>query len=419
MSQTQSKETRNPVRRRSIVALRHKDFRKLWTGQFISQSGSQMQHVAVAWQLYLLTHSPLALGMIGLFRVIPIILFSLFGGMVADTVDRRKLLIITQSVMMCLSLILAVVTWSDAVVPWIIYGVMALAAAATAFDNPARAALIPNLVPPEDLTNAFSLNLTSWQAATIIGPSLAGLIIAWSGVAAVYWIDAISFLAVIIALISMKARPRRPEGGAIGIAALREGLSFVFNTRIITVTMLLDFFATFFGASLTLLPIFAQEILHVGPRSLGLLYAAPPAGAVAAGAVMSLMKGIDRQGPVLLWAVAAYGVSTIIFGMSTWLPLTLIALAGTGAADLVSTVIRQTIRQLVTPDRLRGRMTSVNMIFFMGGPQLGEFEAGVVASLLSPSLAVITGGIGVLIATALASLTPVVRQFRAEGLKVH
>jgi hypothetical protein len=206
------------------------------------------------------------------------------------------------------------------------------------------------------------------------------------------------------------ARPRP-------LAAVREGLAFVFSKPIIRSTMVLDFCATFFGCSLTLMPIFADKILNVGPRGLGLLYAAPSVGAVIAGAVLSSTRPIRRQGAVVLVAVLFYGLATLTFGLSTWLPLSVAALALAGASDSVSTVMRQTIRQIATPDSLRGRMTSVNMIFFMGGPQLGELEAGTIASLVSPAASVAFGGVGVLVTVAIAALaSPVLRSYRSgEG----
>ena len=241
------------------------------------------------------------------------------------------------------------------------------------------------------------------------GPALAGLLLAGHSPALLYLVNAISFLAVILALLIMQTSGR-PESGdqaavKVSLAALGEGLRFVWRTPIIVQTMTLDFIATFFASATALLPIFAAEILKVGARGLGLLAAAPAAGSVITGLVMARRGTLKRQGKLVLISIAIYGAATIAFGLSHWFWLSLAMLAITGAADTVSTVLRQTIRQLVTPNHLRGRMTSVNMIFFMGGPQLGEMEAGAVAALVGATLSVVTGGVGCLVAVAIAGLT--------------
>lgn len=395
------------------VALKHADFRRLFSASFISLIGTQMQQVALTWQMYELTGSAFALGLLGLFKAVPLISLALFGGVAADARDRRKLLIVTQGTLLAISSGLALSASTGSTRPWMIYLAVAAAAAVTAFDNPARASLIPNLVPREHLANALSLNILAWQIATVIGPAIAGNLIAWFGVTIVYSVDAVSFLAMIAALFAISAEVRVDPASRPGSGAIREGLQFVFSTPIIRSTMLLDFFATLFGCANTLMPMFATQVLGVGARGLGLLYAAPPAGAAIAGAVMSFMPAVRRQGKTVLWSIAVYGLATVAFGLSTWLPLSMVALAFTGAADSVSTVMRQTIRQLATPDSIRGRMTSVNMIFFMGGPQLGELEAGSLAALAGPAVSVGFGGIAVLVTVALAALlSPTLRTFK-------
>lgn len=381
-----------------LVALRHHDFRLLWGGNLISTAGSQMRIVAVNVQVYELAKASgqidpaLALGLIGLVRVIPLVLTALYSGLIADRVDRRRLLIFSAIAAILCSAVLAATTEFGNPSIWLIYAMVAVGAVAGAFDMPARQALLPNLVPKEQLSNALSLNIIAWQLATIVGPSLAGVLIVWGGIAPVYWIDAASFLAVVVAALLMRRRhvPATTQP-AVSLHAALEGLRFVFRSRLIASTMLLDFFATFFGAAMMLLPLFADQVLHVGTAELGVLYSAPSIGAVLAAMALTSIS-IRRQGPVLLWSVALFGLCTIIFGLSRSLPLTLLALAGTGASDTVSMVIRGTIRQLNTPDELRGRMTAVNMIFFAGGPQLGEFESGIAASLLGGPLAVAIGG---------------------------
>ncbi len=426
---------------RPYLALRHRDFRWLWLSQLVSLAGSQMQVVAINWHIYLLTHSALALGFVGLTRVIPIVLFSLWGGIVADRRDRRRVMIATQSAMALVSVALALLAMGGHDAVWAIYALNAVQASATAFDNPARQALIPRLVPREDLPGALSLNLTMFHLAMIGGPGLAGLLIAGHGaalspmanaaagadtgaLALIYLLNAISFLGVLLVLATMRTSGGVLEAESVRespLTSLRSGLRFVFTTPIMVWTMALDFFATFFAGSMSLLPIVADQVLRVGPAGYGWLVAAPAIGALAGSIYTSLRALPRRQGRVLLWAIAAYGVATIVYGLSRSFVLTFAALAATGLADVVSTVIRQTIRQLITPDALRGRMTSVNMIFFMGGPQLGEMEAGLVASLFASAavgvtVSVVSGGLATLAAAAYVAIaTPLVREHESGG----
>lgn len=390
-----------------FTALRHRDFRLLWIGQLISVTGTQMQLVAINWHVYLLTKSPLALGGVGLVRILPIIFCSLIGGVVADAVDRKRLMLATQGSMLICAVVLTVMTATGLHSIWPIYALTAIASAALAFDNPARQAMLPTLVPAKDFPNAVGLGIVVFNSAMIVGPALAGILLSIRGPALIYGVNAASFIAVIVALLLMQAsgRPRVEEQAPqISLEALREGLRFVWRTPIIVQTMTLDFIATFFASATALLPIFAAEILNVGPRGLGFLAAAPGAGSIVTGLSMARLGVNRKQGKLVLGSVLIYGAATIVFGFSRWFWLSLLMLGITGAADTVSTVLRQTIRQLVTPDRLRGRMTSVNMVFFMGGPQLGEMEAGAVAALIGATLSVVTGGVGCLLAVASASL---------------
>src|SRR5437764_2636478 len=405
-----------PLARRiavSFPALRHRDFTLLWIGQLLSFSGSRMQTAAILWHVSLLAapgRKAIALGLVGAVQVVPIIVFSMLSGVVADALDRRKVMLATQTVMALLAAALAALTFAGLHTVWPIYVLAALSSAAASFDGPARQALIPNLVPREHLASPIGLHTLMFQFASVAGPTLAGLVIAGPGIAWVYAVNAVLFLMVIAALLLMRARPRASGGGGgapaarITWAAAREGLRFVFAQPIVRSTMLLDFVATFFASATALLPIFAQDILHVGARGYGWLYAAPSVGAALAGLVMAYaIDRIERRGAILLWAVAAYGAATVVFGISRSFWLTLLCLAAVGAADTVSTVIRNIVRQLETPDELRGRMTGVNMIFFMGGPQLGELEAGVAAQLFGAVASVVSGGIGCLLATALVA----------------
>jgi MFS family permease len=410
--------------RNSVIALQHRNYRLIWIGLLVSFTGSTMQNAALLWHVSLLVPAErkgLALGLVGLVRVVPIIFFSMISGVVADAWNRRRLMLFTQGASTAVAIGLGALAFRGVTAVWPIYALAALASSVGAFDMPARNALVPSLVPREHLPNAISLNTIMFQTAAVLGPSLGGLVIAVGSVGWVYIANAISFVFVIVALLMMRDVPARgpSEAGSrddVSLHAALEGLRFVFRSPLIRSTMLLDFFATFFSSATALLPIFAQDILHVGARGYGWLYAAPAVGAVATSAAMvPLTERIERRGPTLFWAVAGYGFATVVFGISRSFWLTFACLAMTGATDTVSMVIRNIVRQIETPDRLRGRMTGVNMVFYIGGPQLGELEAGAVANWFGAPFSVITGGAGCLIATAwVAASTPALRRYRRD-----
>jgi MFS family permease len=413
--------------RHAFVALRHRNFRLIWIGLLVSITGTTMQNAALLWHVSLLV-SPerkgLALGFVGLVKVAPIVFFSMISGVVADALDRRRLMIATQAGSALVAGALAALAFKGVAATWPIYALAALGGAVGAFDLPARQALVPMLVPREHLPNAISLNTIMFQTASVAGPSLGGLAIAAGGVGWAYLANALSFTFVIVALLLMRDLPARSRSAAGSTAGRRddlsrhaalEGLRFVFQSPLIRSTMLLDFFATFFSSATALLPIFAQDILQIGARGYGWLYAAPSVGAVAMSAAMVFLTDrIERRGSLLLWGVGAYGLATALFGLSRSFWLTFSCLAMTGAADTISMIVRNIVRQLETPDRLRGRMIGVNMVFFMGGPQLGELEAGLVANWAGARFSVVSGGIGCLIATAwIAARTPALRHYRS------
>jgi MFS family permease len=413
--------------RNSIVALRHRNFRLIWIGLLVSFSGSMMQNAALLWHVSLLVPAErkgLALGLVGLVRVLPIIVFSMISGVVADAWDRRKLMLFTQTAAAFVSMVLAVLTFRGLTIVWPIYALAAMGSAVGAFDLPARNALVPSLVPREHLPNAISLNTIMFQTASVAGPAVGGLLIATTNVGWVYFTNAVSFGFVIAALLMMRDLPVRARSTGAGrddvsLNAALEGLRFVFRSPLIRSTMLLDFFATFFSSATALLPIFAQDILQVGAKGYGWLYAAPAVGAVVTSAAMvPLTERIERRGRTLLLTITGFGLATVVFGISRSFWLTFFCLAMTGATDTVSMVIRNIVRQLETPDRLRGRMTGVNMIFFQGGPQLGELEAGAVANWLGATFSVVSGGIGCLVATAwVAATTPALRGYRKSDVQ--
>ena len=408
-----------------FAALRYRNFRLLWLGLIVSFTGSFMQTAAILWHVSLLVppdRKGLALGMVGLVRAAPIIAFSMVAGVAADVFDRRKLMLATQLAGAIVAAMLAALAFAGVQSVWPIYLLAAVASAAGAFDPPARHSMVPMLVPREHLANAISLNSAMMQTASVLGPAIGGLLIAQRNVGWAYAVNSVSFLFVVVALMLMREVPATDRTSVhardnFSWAAAHDGLRFVFRQPIIRSTMLLDFFATFFASAMALLPIFAQDVLHVGARGYGLLAAAPAAGAVVMSvAMVPLAPRLTRQGPILLWAVTGYGLATIVFGVSTGFWLAFACLAASGACDAVSMIIRNFVRQLETPDAIRGRMMGVNMVFFQGGPQLGELEAGLAAQWLGARGSVVSGGVGCLLATAaVAVLTPELRRYRKHS----
>lgn len=400
-------------------ALKHRNFALLWIGLLISMIGSQMQQWALFWHISQLSKDPIAVSIVGGVRFVAVLCFSLFGGLMADRYNRRTILFFTQSTAMLVAVILGVLTLTGAIQLWHIYLLTGIQAISMAFDLPARQALVPNLVPRDILPSAFSLQSIAFNTGAILGPALSGIVIGYLGQEATYFINALSFLAVILALMLLKSVHQQQSeiknGLPAALADIRDGVRFIGSQPLILSSMILDFIATFFSSANTLLPYFAQNVLHVGEVAYGWLAAAQSVGAVTVGLVASQYSRIRRQGPLLLGAVVAFGLATILFGAARVYFLVFIALVLMGAADSVSTIIRNTIRQLTTPDTLRGRMTGINQIFFMGGPQLGEIEAGAVAQYFGVPFAIISGGVGAILGVWLvASVWPSLTHYSGD-----
>jgi MFS family permease len=400
-------------------ALKYRNFALLWSGLLVSMIGTQMQQWALFWHISQLSKDPIAVSVVGGVRFVAVLCFSLFGGLMADRYNRRGILFFTQTTAMLVALILGVLTLTGAIQLWHIYLLTGIQAVAIAFDLPARQALVPNLVPRDILPSAFSLQSIAFNTGAILGPALSGIIIGYLGQEAVYFINALSFLAVIFALIFLESvRQQQGEiknGLWAALADIRDGVHFIRHQPLIFSSMILDFIATFFSSANTLLPYFAQNVLHVGEVAYGWLAAAQSIGAVTVGLVASQYSRIRQQGPLLVGSVVVFGLATILFGAARIYALVFISLILIGAADSVSTIIRNTIRQLITPDTLRGRMTSINQIFFMGGPQLGEIEAGVVAQYFGVPVAIISGGIGAILGVWLvASIWPSLTRYNGD-----
>lgn len=394
-----------------------RSFRLLWIGQLISLSGSQLRLVALPYQIFLLTGSSFAVGLIGVFQAVPLLVLSLFGGVIADAVDRRRLLLITQIGLAAVSLALAVATGAGAASVPLLYVLTAVGACFSALDNPTRASLAPTLVERRLIRAAMALNQTIYQFALVFGSVLAGIVIARFGLAGAYWLDVASFVAAFIAVWMLRTPPRVAAVRQPVLHALVEGVRYLAVTRILLATMSLDFLATFFGSPRALFPYYADRIFHVGPEGLGLLYASMGAGALVAAVASGWTARVKQQGLTVLVAVAVWGLSIALFGIldERWFVLALALLAIANGADAVSSIFRGTILQLVVPDALRGRLNAINIMFVLGGPQLGQFESGAVAALWSPMASVVSGGLAcVASVVAVAAWIPEIVRYRAH-----
>lgn len=402
----------------TFSSLKFKDYKLFFWGSLVSEVGTQMQVVAINWQIYEITNSAISLGVVGLAGFIPILVFSLIGGVVADKVDRKNLLITTQIFQAIFAGMLAIATFLGVTTPSLIYTTIALIGIAKSFQAPARQAIIPHLVPRPYFINAVSLNTLIRQSSIVIGPAIAGFMIEGLGVKSIYIFNAVSFLFLIFALIPIKVNVAPLEKKvSYSLKSVWEGIKFVKGNQILYSTMLLDFLANFFSSATTLLPIFAKDILGTGARGLGILYASPAIGAVLAGLIMATLHNIKHQGKIILASVMLYGLATIGFGLSKSFYFSLLFLSLVGVGDMISTVLRNTIRQLITPDYIRGRMVSINMIFIQGGPLIGETEAGLVAAITSAPFSVITGGIATVAVTALVAVyIPKLRNYSGNNI---
>jgi MFS family permease len=374
---------------------RHRSFRLLWFGQLVSQAGTQVRLVALPYQIFLLTGSSLHVGLIGLFQAIPLLALTLFGGVIADRVDRRRLLVITQSGLMVTSLALALVTQFGFTELWVLYALTALAAGFSAIDQPTRGALVPTLVERSELPAAIALNQMLYQSAAVIGPALGGVVIASYGVGAAYWLDAATFAASIAAAVAIRTPVREAVVHLPILQSLAEGVRYVAGHRLLLSSMSMDLAAMLLASPRALFPFYAEQVFKVGAQGLGFLYAAPGVGALIAVFTSGWIGRVRRPGAAVLMGVCAWGIAIAAFGLMTEglfvLGLVLVALAE--AADLVATIFRHTILQGVVREELRGRLTAINGMFVIGGPNLGQVRAGAVAALTSPQFAVVSGGL--------------------------
>jgi MFS family permease len=393
-----------------------RDYRLLFAGNSVSYLGRQLTVVAVPFQVFTITDSSLAVGMVGLATVVPLVTLSLAGGAIADAVDRRKLLLVTQLLSAVTSAGLALNASSSSPRLWPIYVLAALSAGLAGVDLPARNAMIPNLVGRELYPSAAALGQIQFQIGQVAGPALAGVIISQISLAAAYWIDVVSFAAAVAGILLIAPQP--PEGGGTraSLASIGEGLRYLKGRRLLVSTFVIDIDAMVFGMPRALFPALGTGFFGGGAATVGLLYAAPGAGALIGALFTGWVGRVRYQGRAVILSVLVWGAAIAAFGLVPWLPLGLFLLAVAGAADVVSAVFRNTILQLSVPDGLRGRLSSVHIAVVTGGPQLGDAEAGAVAALTSPRFSVVSGGVACMLGVlALLRIAPELARYDAEA----
>jgi MFS family permease len=373
-----------------------------------------MQTVAIGWELYERTNSAMVLGGVGLAQVLPMIALTLIAGHVADKSDRKHTMLLSIMLLVLCSLALAVISYSQGTVI-LVYTCLLLTGVARAFLKPASDALMWQLIPVSAFTNAATWNSTSFQLATVIGPALGGFAIAALGSATgVYVLAAIASFLCFALTVAIKEQKITFAKEPISLKALSAGAKFVWQNQVILAAITLDLFAVLLGGAVALLPIFAKDILRVGPVELGYLQAAPSIGALIMAVALAHLPPLRKAGPALLWSVVGFGVVTIIFGLSRWFWLSLLMLALSGALDSISVVIRHTLVQIRTPNHLRGRVAAINSVFISASNELGGFESGLAAALFGPVISVVGGGIGtILVVIATAMIWPEIRKLGA------
>jgi MFS family permease len=382
------------------AAFRSRDFAFYCTGRFLSGAAIQVQNVAVGWLVYDLTHDAFALGLVGLATFLPAIGLALVTGHAADRFDRRLVLLVSYAVCTLTALGLLACAWSGGRQVWPIYVLVLVFGAARAFANPAGQALVPNLVPLAHLRNAIAWNSSAWQTATIVGPAVGGILYALGGTV-VFATAACCFALTAGLFAAIRPRPPSAVGEKASWASLLAGIRFIRSRPVVLGAISLDLFAVLLGGATALLPIYARDILGVGPWGLGLLRSMPALGAVAMALLLAYRPLQRHTGRRMFQAVAVFGLATIAFGLSTSLTVSLACLAVLGAADMVSVFIRQTLVQLETPDAMRGRVAAVNTVFIGASNELGEFESGTLAALIGAVPAVVVGGLGTLLVAGL------------------
>ncbi len=403
----------NKERHDPYAALRVRDFRLLLIGRFITSFGNEMLSFAIGWELWLRTHQAFALGLVGLVQVVPVILLSLPAGHVADQYNRKRIVLIAELFLTFCVLGLAWLSYSAGSLV-LVYALLLGIGIARAFNDPASSTLLPQTVPPDLFSNAATWNSSTWQFASITGPALAGILIGFfNSVTFIYIFDALAALTFCILLAMIKGRQLALAQKSATWESLTQGFKFMRDTKVILAAITLDMFAVLFGGAVALLPIYATDILKVGPEGLGILRAAPSIGALIVAFLIAHLPPMKNAGRTLLLAVTGFGLATIVFGLSRIFFLSVAMLAVLGGLDNISVVIRGTLLLTQTPDQMRGRISSVNSIFIGISNEMGSFESGLAAALLGPVLAVVTGGIGtILVVLIVARVWPEMAQLK-------
>jgi MFS family permease len=383
--------------------LRVAPYRRLFAGDSISLVGTQMTIVAVPIQVFSITRSSFYVGLLGLVTLVPLVGFGLIGGAIADSVERRRLLVTTQTLLAVASVLLLAQAVAGNRNVWLLYALTALVSALAAVDSPARRSVTPRLVPAEQVPAAAALGQVTWNLAMVLGPLLAGLVIGLGGVKLAYGIDVVTFTASIWAAWTLPPLPIEGGGRRAGAASVAEGLRFLRTRPTLLMTFVVDLIAMVFGMPRALFPELARVRFAGGDRTTGLLYAAPAVGAFVGAVLGGWLGRIRLQGLAVLVAIVGWGAAVIGFGLSQWLWLGCVFLALAGFADMVSAVFRMAILQVSTPDALLGRLNGVFIVVVAGGPRLGDLEAGAVASLFTPTISVVSGGVACIAGVALVA----------------
>jgi MFS family permease len=393
-----------------FAAFRHPAFVRYWAARFLATFATQVVSVAVGWQIYDLTRDPFDLGLVGLIQFLTSLILVLVTGAAADRFGRRLIMGIAAFLEALCALALVILTVRGLTSPFPVFVVLAAFGVARAFFAPASSALVANLIPPKDFANAIAWNSSAWQTATIVGPVAGGLLYGLAAEAA-YAVAAFLMVAAAILSFSVPKPQQHNESQPVSINTLFGGFRYIFREKVVLGAISLDLFAVLLGGAVALLPVYARDILELGPLGLGLLRSAPGIGAVLTAVWLSGHPVRNHAGMIMFAFVALFGFFTILFGISTITWVSIVALALIGAADMVSVYIRETLIQLWTPDRLRGRVNAVNMVFVGASNELGEFRAGTMAALIGTVPAVVFGGVGAIVVAGLwAFMFPALRR---------
>ena len=402
-----------------FAALRQRNFQLYSLSRIFSTLGNQMLQAILAWQIYEITGSPLSLGFLGLARFFPALALSMVGGTVADTYDRRKIMLVSQTAPLACALTLAIATSGGWVSEMLIYGLVVIIGLASAFEAPARTAFLPAIVLPETFGNAVTVNNIFQKLGSVSGPALAGVIIAVLGITTAYGVYCAAMLVSVVPLLVLRYKRAESKRQPISLQAMKEGIFFVKGNQVLLGAMSLDMFAVIFGGAQALLPVYATEILDGGATAFGLLTASLQVGAFVMSFILVALPPVRRTGRALVYTVIVFGLATMAFGLSRDLYVSLLLYGLIGAADQISVVMRQTTIQMATPDELRGRVSSVHQVFVQASTQIGAIESGFVAAMTTATFAVVSGGAGaVLIAVLIGWRMPLLFRHEVNGRQV-